>query len=50
MVVYVLFIRIVIVITTRAAKIVGTEVATAKDIAIGRLGSDVARVIFWTDL
>lgn len=50
MVLYILFVRIVIVVTTRAAKVVGTEVPTAEDIAVGRFGSDVTRVVFWTYL
>jgi hypothetical protein len=35
MVLYVLFIRIVIVVTARAAKVVGTEVPTAENIVVG---------------
>lgn len=44
---YVLFVRIVKVVTTRVAEVVRAEMATAEDVAVGRFESDVTGVIFW---
>lgn len=38
---------VIMVMAVAMAEVVGTKMAAAEDIAVGRLGSDITRVIVW---